>query len=99
MFADGLRNIRLLSVMPSMEDTAAGDSGGYHKPRRTHFTWEISIFCYVFAMATLRPKKSYAERKYGVSRSELKAFAERTDAKIEKDRKSGRCKSFEVVID
>jgi hypothetical protein len=50
-------------------------------------------------MATLSPQKGYAEKEYGVNRSELKAFAKRTDAKIEKDRKSGRCKRFAMIID
>jgi hypothetical protein len=48
---------------------------------------------YVLHVAGRAPK-GYAETEYGVSRRELKAFAERMDAKIEKDRKAGRSKRF-----
>jgi hypothetical protein len=41
-----------------------------------------------------RIPKNYAETTYGVTRKELKAFAERMDVKIEKDRKAGRSKKF-----
>jgi hypothetical protein len=41
-----------------------------------------------------RVPKSYAEREYRVSRKELKAFAERMDVQIEKDRKAGRARKF-----
>ena len=53
---------------------------------------------YVLHVAGRAPK-GYAETEYGVNRSELKAFAERTDAKIEKDRKAGRSKKFNGDIE
>ncbi len=48
---------------------------------------------YVLHVAGRAPK-GYAEAEYGVTRKELKAFAERTDAKIEKDLKAGRSRKF-----
>lgn len=48
---------------------------------------------YVLHVAGRAPK-GYAETEYGVTRKELKTFAERMDVKIEKDRKAGRSKKF-----
>jgi len=49
----------------------------------------------VYLLRVARPaSKSYAETEYRVTRKELKTFAERMDAKIEKDRQASRSKKF-----
>ena len=42
---------------------------------------------------------SYAEKEYGVTKAELKCFAERMDAKIKKNRKAGKYKVFNGNIE
>jgi hypothetical protein len=42
---------------------------------------------------------SYAEKEYGVTKAELKRFAERMDAQIKKDRKAGKYKVYNGNIE
>ncbi len=42
---------------------------------------------------------SYAEKEYGVTKTDLKRFAERMDAKIKKDRKAGKSKVYNGNIE
>jgi antitoxin (DNA-binding transcriptional repressor) of toxin-antitoxin stability system len=42
---------------------------------------------------------SYAEKEYGVTKAELKHFAERMDAKIKKNRKAGKFKVYNGNIE
>ena len=42
---------------------------------------------------------SYAEKEYGATKTELKRFAERMDAKIKKNRKAGKYKVFSGNIE
>jgi len=42
---------------------------------------------------------SYAEKEYGVTKTELKRFAERMDAKIKRNRKAGNFKVFNGNIE
>jgi len=42
---------------------------------------------------------SYAEKEYGVTKVDLKRFAERMDAKIKRNRKAGKYKIFNGNIE